>query len=582
MDSNFVLEEETPGMDRKKALELFAHVYQWIDRLDLWSGKKPSQHSLFTGYVPKCIIDWNDAVSLNNLLHDILQYLSSGNYLKKFAGPVPTDVLACFKADLVHYDWLDTTILELMLACAFSSNITSLSRFNRLTSRQRLLINELSILLNEIDIPSELFGQNRSQQLSAYIYTALVGRFPGRYGDKFAERLIGSLTRIHQGYGESDVYNLIKQYLILPRSSRLVLSVKLEQKLRPDIEFLATVGDPVIGLLDQISFHKNSLRNGVFINAIQAGVYLLLRAVDDLCLPALVDEAGILSHAENPLGLLLISVFLRITGAIDQDVVIAPELRLFSESMEDFSVASLQSRWKLVSEKDHLRYQTALIRTLMNQQFVFGSDMYVYLYRQDEENILLAGDKYGQQWPLAKVLSNDEDMTLALDVFVANWSAYKGSAPSTIVMSEALFANCKGVTINTFVVRGENNTIDHSTSQNYRNGMKSLDDAFQSLQCGRLGFAQADLTVMLTAIALVKSWARWLPRFADFRFSYLLENFILRGGIVSFGKNTISVKMDPKPFDDVIKLAGYLDRIESLTWMNRRSVNFHINDHMPQ
>ncbi len=45
-----------------------------------------------------------------------------------------------------------------------------------------------------------------------------------------------------------------------------------------------------------------------------------------------------------------------------------------------------------------------------------------------------------------------------------------------------------------------------------------------------LGLPEADLTITLTAIALLRLWARWLRQFGDSSVPYVLKNFVRRAG----------------------------------------------------
>jgi hypothetical protein len=82
----------------------------------------------------------------------------------------------------------------------------------------------------------------------------------------------------------------------------------------------------------------------------------------------------------------------------------------------------------------------------------------------------------------------------------------------------------------------------------------------------------ADLTLALTAIAVLRVWARWLRQFAASSIPYILDNFIRRPGRVYVGAHEITVDMEPRPLDIAIEVAGYSARLERVPWLDHRHV----------
>jgi hypothetical protein len=110
----------------------------------------------------------------------------------------------------------------------------------------------------------------------------------------------------------------------------------------------------------------------------------------------------------------------------------------------------------------------------------------------------------------------------------------------------------------------------------HRAGNVGLLAALAALEAGRLGLPETDLTLALTAMALLRLWARWLPQFAASSIPYLLENFIRRSGRVSMDERRIFVELDSLPLDVVIELAGYTAPLARVAWLNNRTVEYQL------
>jgi hypothetical protein len=110
----------------------------------------------------------------------------------------------------------------------------------------------------------------------------------------------------------------------------------------------------------------------------------------------------------------------------------------------------------------------------------------------------------------------------------------------------------------------------------HRTGREALLAALAGLEYGRLGVPDADLTLALTAIAVLWVWAHWLRQFAASSIPYLLDNFIRRPGRVYVDAHEITVDMEPRPLDIVIDVAGYSARLERVPWLDHRHVRLQI------
>jgi hypothetical protein len=103
---------------------------------------------------------------------------------------------------------------------------------------------------------------------------------------------------------------------------------------------------------------------------------------------------------------------------------------------------------------------------------------------------------------------------------------------------------------------------------------ETLAGALAALDGGALGIDEADLVIALAAIAVVRTWARWLRQFAASSVPWLLDKFIRRPGKIRVGESAILVELDPRPLDIVIEMAGYASDIHRVTWLGGRNIIF--------
>jgi hypothetical protein len=90
----------------------------------------------------------------------------------------------------------------------------------------------------------------------------------------------------------------------------------------------------------------------------------------------------------------------------------------------------------------------------------------------------------------------------------------------------------------------------------------------RALRHGRLGLPAADAALGRTALTLLHGWARWLRGFSASSAPFLLHEFIRRpGSITAFGDDLL-VRLERRPLDVVLGVAGYTDELD-LTRLGR-------------
>jgi hypothetical protein len=77
-----------------------------------------------------------------------------------------------------------------------------------------------------------------------------------------------------------------------------------------------------------------------------------------------------------------------------------------------------------------------------------------------------------------------------------------------------------------------------------------------------------------TAEAVVRIWARWLRGFERSSVQYLLDELVLRPGVVTIDPQRVTVELARRPLDTLLEVAGYLRPIEALPGVADRRVDF--------
>jgi hypothetical protein len=98
----------------------------------------------------------------------------------------------------------------------------------------------------------------------------------------------------------------------------------------------------------------------------------------------------------------------------------------------------------------------------------------------------------------------------------------------------------------------------------------------RALREGRLGVPAADAALGLTALALLHAWARWLRGFSASSAPFLLDEFIRRpGSIIPLGDDLL-VRLERRPLDVVLDVAGYTDDLDLAPLGRRGRLRFEL------
>ncbi|MCP4658128.1 MAG: hypothetical protein GY856_22180, partial [bacterium] len=154
-----------------------------------------------------------------------------------------------------------------------------------------------------------------------------------------------------------------------------------------------------------------------------AGVFLLLRAILDAHLPAIVNKADYPPGAEpSPLGAVLTALGWCWGG---EPAVVRggpdPGLALLAGWTTAPTLDEIRGSWRQATAEDHLRFQTALLRILAGQRLVRGSVLHLHQVARGDRVALVAGVDGRGLWPLGRVFPSREALRSGLGDLLTRW-----------------------------------------------------------------------------------------------------------------------------------------------------------------
>jgi hypothetical protein len=618
---------------------IFAQVSELVDRLGLWTATQPRRESLFLTYLgtgpPE--VDWRDYRGLAVAALDILRFLLKGGHVRQpdvwLAPGQPEHRLAQDPPEggqtaafldrldqaLVDFDWLDTSqlragILDLLRDVGDDrAQLPARPSGGGPTPRQRALLDALAALLREGRLRLDR-GQPDSAENALRLYAALVARAPEWADDGLVPAVIRDLLAGWRGLARSasasEAARALRQGAVmaaletLPEGERggavgpfrslarwgesglslvtLLSGGGLPQEGAPGMRVSSgesgdTAPEPVDdgGQTPLPGDLELGLETGC------AGLFLLLRAVMDVQLPGLIQQVGYPPRDEpSRLSSILTALGLRWAGPAGlKGGHIDPGLGPLVGTAGSPALSGLRHVWSQTEAADHLRFQTALLRLLAGQRLVRGSTLHLYWVPFESDRFaLVAGDQASSIWPLGRVVDDQAQVGEIVPDWSQIWTDATGYRP-TVAVSEALYGMLPGNLdgAGTVVIAAADSVkADDEVVSAYQAGYETLSAALSALDAGRLELPDVDLTLALTAINLLRVWARWLRGFATSSAPYLLENFIRRSGWVSMDEAHIQVELENRPLDIIIDMAGYLATLEKVAWLGGRDVGFQL------
>jgi hypothetical protein len=230
------------------------------------------------------------------------------------------------------------------------------------------------------------------------------------------------------------------------------------------------------------------------------------------------------------------------------------------------SLADLRAGWGRLGSQGHQRFQALLSRVLAGQRLAGGGALHLHrLPAGDGRFVLVGGDARGLVWPFACLLDGPQPVSQWADA----WACALGLSPEPPVAEPACVEDLALLGVPAV-------PPPPGEAEAHARAGQALRAALAALEPGRLGLPEADWALALLAVAVLRAWARWLPRFAEAGVPYLLDNLVRRPGTLRLGADSIEVELEPAPLDVVAEMAGYMAEIEKCDWLAGRCVKFRI------
>jgi hypothetical protein len=193
----------------------------------------------------------------------------------------------------------------------------------------------------------------------------------------------------------------------------------------------------------------------------------------------------------------------------------------------------------------------------------------------DGKSALVASDQLMRSGVMCRLITQNMDAGEIVTGWVEDWRGAVGESPRAIVVDQCLVVDLGSHVAGIDVMAAAEPGLADSASASaatHRAIREGLAGSLAALCHGHLQNPEAELALALVAIALLRTWARWLRQFAGSSVPFLLDNFIRRRGSVYSAGETLVVEMQPCPLDIVLEMAGYTADLEHVPWLRSRRV----------
>lgn len=249
-----------------------------------------------------------------------------------------------------------------------------------------------------------------------------------------------------------------------------------------------------------------------------AGLFLLLRTVQELRLPALAKHLGYPTPGPESATWLLTALGAKL-GEFPLADPLDVGLHYFAEHTEPLSWPAFHDAW---NNADAHRLQEILVRLLFaHRLWTRDVEPTLVLVHADGKAWLYGGQEASGLWPWVALLP-DGSANETLEVWSETWRQHTGRLPQW-TWSEQPPSCCTA-----FPTASVANPL-------------------------------ADAVLTLLANIVVRAWARWLKHIGQSSTAYLLRQLLRRSGTLMLDGDTLHVELEPHPLDMLLQLSGYLD-----------------------
>ncbi|HEY0606887.1 MAG TPA: hypothetical protein VGD58_28465 [Herpetosiphonaceae bacterium] len=285
-----------------------------------------------------------------------------------------------------------------------------------------------------------------------------------------------------------------------------------------------------------------------------AGVLLLLRSLLDTRLPTLISQVFAGDHAIASAYLMGLGMCWAGQAGARADQI-DPAVALLAGTVSAPQLDQVRDALARCTAEQHAQIQTALLRTFAGQRVVRGDVMQLYEIPFGKHVALIAGDETDGPLLFGSLLDTQSPPAALIADWQIRWQEATGRSSACLTHNMHLEASDAAA------------ALHHTRST-------TLSAALKTLEAAHLGLPHTELAIALTALALVRVWARWLRQFSQSSVPYLLTNFIRRPGRLVVAADSILVQVVRGPLDIVLEMSGYTAAIEHLPWLGRRHLRY--------
>lgn len=449
-----------------------------------------------------------------------------------------------------------------------------------LTQRQRNLLEDLASALQTKSLVIPL-QPKFAPAWALRLYAALVAEAPRWADDPLAtaliERLLKSLAELARSENTPQVLRSIEQGDL--SGALTLVSGESRSSARAAFRFLVTVFKDVPKLRRVLetatqysprSSGEDSSPTPDSIETEAAGTFLLTRALMDAkatfwAAPLLGDEG---------FAALLAALALRWSGTPSgTHRKLDPGVRLFAGSSCPETRADVYLVLRAAPADWQRMMQEKLMEILTGQRLIDGEVAHLFwLPRSEERHQLVLGDASGHLWSFGRSFPKGRKPTATLLEWLHKLEEQSCNGGARVLADAALSSVTPSDVGAQFIA--ENDPAEGDVDvQRHVEGRRRLVQSLDALGTSEME-SDIDLALSLAADALLRVWARWLRKFSDSSTAYLLENFVRRSGSVSTDGTGLHVKLQPKPLDAVLEMAGYFNSIDSVPWLENKQLYF--------
>jgi hypothetical protein len=299
------------------AFRIFVHsAFDLADALSLWTAFRPAEQNYLDDYLRKqpASPQWTDPASLASSVTDVFRELLRDGLLSASCAFRPDTLQKLDAALASSYDWLDKTYLKNSFATLFSPFSpqklapSTVRPFLPTPAQLRLLGSLLSSIRNG-SCPPDL-SSSHAQMLRILASLGAAETIASPAATAMLESIVEAwLTLRGADDRDSQLLNLRRGRLEFCLAR---LSPAEKSRLRPHLESVAKAGDAAIAVVEALLAQDPSVSQCRALEVIPtacAGLFLLVRTVQDLRLLALLKESGF-----DSLEPLLVALAVRICG----------------------------------------------------------------------------------------------------------------------------------------------------------------------------------------------------------------------------------------------------------------------------